>query len=273
MIELSQIHTSCKNCVFAEYKNGEQVGCQLNKIQDYEKAGIDVVDVYDKDNKKFKIINERFCLFYRNEKMMRQYPPSSWDEIVISQTKIPYHMILIVRENNSLMEIKQSLNDIKNQTVTPSLITLVNKQYTSYAKDNEKFIAPKVIFDLLDSRHFKRFSLKNIYNDELSDRDCIDLVFDSSKESRYPIYVVFEAGEPIPNEVGKDLNDSILIKMQQIGFVKPYKGLNGMTVNYTTHKKYGGNSFQVNIEDKIVKFEENGEQFIFNSEDIYPCCN
>ena len=41
-------------------------------------------------------------------------------------------------------------------------------------------------------------------------------------------------------------------------------------VNKIAHKKHGGNSFGVFIEDKILKFEEDGKNFIFEVKDICP---
>lgn len=268
---LSQIHTSCKNCVFANYTADglTQSGCKLGKIQDYKKAGIDILDVYD-DELQFSVINGRVCLFYRNTDVMEQYPKDTWQDIVKLQTKVPYHAMVFIEPNTTFKEVKKICKNLKNQEISPNLVTLINKQYSLYTEDSEKYIKPSKLLSLLSNSEFHQYSLKNIYDNDLDDRSLIDLVFDSTKEKPYPFYVVFRCGFDIPESFSKDFNDSVLIKMMQLGFVKPYDDINGMIVNRTAHKKHSGNSFNINLEEKIIKFEDNGEKFIFNIGDI---CN
>lgn len=57
---LKLIHTSCMNCVFAEYNGITQVDCNANKLDMYE----DVISAYNEE-KEFFIINGKKCLFKR----------------------------------------------------------------------------------------------------------------------------------------------------------------------------------------------------------------
>ena len=115
---LSQIHTSCKNCVFANYTADGlvQSGCKLGKIQDYKKAGIDILDVYD-DELQFSVINGRVCLFYRNEEVMEQYPKDIWKDIVKLQTKVPYHAMVLIEPDTTFKEVKKTCKNLKNQEI------------------------------------------------------------------------------------------------------------------------------------------------------------
>ena len=267
--ELSQIHTACKNCVFAKYEKNTQIGCKLNKIKDYENANIDVVEVTD-NSQNFYVINGRFCMFYRNEEVMKNYPKDNWEEITKLQTKVPYHAMIIVNKDSTFSEIKKTMRMLKDQDTSPNLVTIINKQYSSYVKDPEKYIAPSKLIDLLQNSEFHQFSMKNIYDDDMDDRALVDLVFDGSKSKPLPFYVVFESGFEIPLKFSEEFNNSILINMKQIGFVKPVDHINGMIVNKTTHKKYSGNAFNVCLEDKMLKYEENAEKYIFEVGDICP---
>ena len=105
--QLSQVHTTCRNCVFAKWDEGTQIGCKLNKLDDYKEAGIEVLDATDNELQ-FNVINGRFCVFYRNEQLMANVPRDNWEKIVKLQTKVPYHAILIVDEETDFRSIKES---------------------------------------------------------------------------------------------------------------------------------------------------------------------
>lgn len=268
---ISQIYTSCRECVFANYKNNTQIGCKLNKIEDYKNANIEVLDMYDDEGKEFFIINERFCLFFRTKELMEKHPINTWEEIVKLQTKVPYNVILFLNKEDTLKDLKNSIKQIQNQEIKPNLITIVNKQYLSYVDNPDKYIKPSKILEILSNSNIHKYSIKNIYDDDLIDRDLIDLCYDSNKDNPYPFYVVFKANKNIPEEFSKEFNSAILIKMLQLGFVKPIDDLHGMIVNKIAHKKHAGNSFGIPIEDKILKYEQNGNNFIFEAKDICPC--
>ena len=268
-LKVSQVHTACKNCVFSVYEKNTQTSCKLDKIKDYKDAGISVIEVQDGE-KDFYVIDGRFCMFYRNEEVMQKYSQDSWAEMVQLQTKVPYHAIILIGEKSSFKEVKAACNKLKKQSVKPNMVTFINKQYPNYVNDPENHIKPSDLLQLLSDSGFHKYNLKNVYNDEIEDRALIDLVFDSSKDAPYPFYVVFESSFDIPLSFSKDLNDAILIKMLQIGFAKPVDDINGMIVNRVAHKKHSGNSFYVNLEDKIEKYEENGTKFIYEATDICP---
>lgn len=270
-LELSQVHTTCRNCVFAKYDKNEQTGCKLDKLKDYENAGIPIVSVYDGTGKKFEVINGRFCMFYRSPELMEKMPRDTWEDVVKLQTKVPYHAVLFIEKNSSFKTIKLALKKLKNQEQSPNLISLVNKQYNSYIETPDKFIKPSDLLDLLNSFNFHQYSLKNVYDDELDDRSLIDLTFDSNKEKPYPFYVSFSVEFDIPENFSKELNDAILIKMMQIGVATPVDdGINGMIVNKISHKKYSGNAFNINLEDKVKQYEDDAEKFIYEAIDICP---
>jgi hypothetical protein len=275
-IEVSQIHTVCRDCVFARYDGKDpkqQSGCSLNKIQDYEKAGVPVIEVFDDSDRKFKLINGRFCMFYRNEETMKGLASSTWEEVVKLQTKVPYHAIVFFERDQDYKELKRTLLSLQDQEVCPNLVTVFNMSFAKYneEKGEGKTIAPSKLLELLQSFNFHQYSLKNVYDTTLDKRDLVDLAFDNNKEKPYPFYVTFDSGFIVPRNFSKELNNAILIDMKQLGFVKPVEGINAMFVNKTTHKKHGGNSFNRNIEDKIVEFEEDGEKFIYESSEVFPC--
>jgi len=279
-IKVSQVHTTCRHCVFAQFdETGKtQTGCKLGKIDDYKNAGVEVLEVFDDKDVEFYLINGRFCMFYRNLEVMGKYPRDTWESLVHLQTKVPYQAMVFVEEDTTFQSLKKILRQLHEQAIKPNLVTVVNKQYPFYVREQTdkkddaptKYLKPSVLLDLLKNFEFHKFSLKNVYDEDLSDRDLIDLVFDNTKSSLYPFYVVFRAGFDVPENFSKEFNDAILIKMMQVGFVKPVDDLSGMIVNRVAHKKHGGNSFGVHLESKIEQFEEDAEKFMCEVKDICP---
>lgn len=268
ILKLNPAYTACRYCVFARYENDKQVGCDLDKLSLYEQAGIEINTVYDAE-KEFKIVNGRFCLFYRNEEVMKGVPKSLYKETVTNQVSIPYHAIIFVEENTTLNDIKNTIKKLLGMK-KPRMITVVNKQYPFYAEDPNKYIKPTQILSLLEDLVNIRYSLRNIYDKDMSDRDIIDLVYDGTKQLNIHSYITFRAGFDIPQNFIESFEECIFTKMQTVCFVKPYDDLNGMIVATIAHRKHAGNSFGINLESKIKEFEDNPEKLIFNISDICP---
>jgi hypothetical protein len=64
MTTINQVHTPCKNCVFAIYNNNTQTDCHLNFIDKYKNKNTEIIEAYDEE-KEFYIINGRKCLGFR----------------------------------------------------------------------------------------------------------------------------------------------------------------------------------------------------------------
>lgn len=64
MSKIERIHTSCKQCVCADYKGKTQVGCLLDYIELYQQNNIEILEAYDEE-KEFYIINNKKCVGYR----------------------------------------------------------------------------------------------------------------------------------------------------------------------------------------------------------------
>jgi hypothetical protein len=266
-VQLSSIHTPCKNCLFAMYENDKQIGCKLDRLK-YHK---NIIEVYD-DEKTFYVVDKSFCLFYRTKELMDylKIPEEQWESATKDQVKLPVHIILLFNKDNTHEDLIASLKALKSQYYLPAMVTVANKQYDSYTKDPENFCKPIVLYKSLVDCNFKNITFKNIYDDEIRDREIIDLVFDSTKHLPIPIYMVFNVGYSIPETFMKELDDAVINNGISLNFAHPVDEINGMVVSRVAHKKYSGNAFNVNIEDKIKMSEENLDKIIFNITDICP---
>ena len=50
---INQLHTSCRDCAFAKYTKGTQVGCEFDRVQSYRDSGAEVLEAYDDNGKEF----------------------------------------------------------------------------------------------------------------------------------------------------------------------------------------------------------------------------
>jgi hypothetical protein len=113
------VNTSCKDCVFAEYEDITQVGCNANNIlEKYREAG-NVLDAYD-DEKEFCVIPGIVCPYYRNVKW-KYANASNRLEQARSELTMDYDVVIVVDGGN----IVNTLGSLMEQTKRPSKITIV----------------------------------------------------------------------------------------------------------------------------------------------------
>lgn len=72
MTTINQVHTSCKNCVFAVYDGNTQTDCHLRLIDKYKEKNAEIIEVYD-DDKEFYVINNKRCVGYRLNDWFKQF--------------------------------------------------------------------------------------------------------------------------------------------------------------------------------------------------------
>ena len=113
--------------------------------------------------------------------------------------------------------------------------------------------------------------LQTFMDEEITDRETVDIVIDSSKYKSHPImYIVFESPFEIPTTFSEELQNYFVKDMKHAIFAYPRKDGNGMLVNSIFHKKHAGNCFGINIEDKLKEYECGSIQYMKNIEDICP---
>lgn len=265
---LHKIYSFCENCVFAKMNENEQVGCELGKLEAYKDIGAKLELADGNNGKKYYKIHERVCVFLRNEELLKDYPKNTWKQIVTDQAKVPYHLVLIFDEGCTLKDLKITINSIKNQTESPSLITIVNKQYIKYSESPNNTIKPSELLSAFYDEEITRVNLTNIYQD-LHYREISDFIFDKNKKLHHPFYAYFKVGFDIPKNFGESLTNALFVKMLKVCFAKPIDDINGMIINKQTHNRYN-NSFGIYMEDKIEKEEKNSKQLIFEAREICP---
>jgi hypothetical protein len=291
------IHTSCGDCIFSEKdkKTQTQIGCAFNKIEIYKNKGDgDVIEAYDEFNNEFFIINNHICLHKRTKEWAKSYTKKQWKPAVEEQLKIHYHAMVIFRENQTPQGLLQTMKSLNRQKIPPSLLTIISRSKMA-ASELVKIIetetdltrhAPSLpelsemaAEDLLrdDVWNFP-WRLQTFLDENLIDREAIDLVVDASKYIVQPMfYIVFEAAADaagnafeVPPTLSEEMQNYFINEMNHAIFAYPRKDGNGMLVNSMFHKKHAGNCFGINIEDKLKEFEPGAEQYFKHIEDICP---
>lgn len=259
---IEQIHTSCRDCIFSVKDKQTQTSCEFGRIDLYKESGAEVIEAYDEFNNEFYVINNKYCLYKRTKDWADHYTTSEIKSIVESQVKPRYHAVVFHDKEGTLEGLKTTLDSLKSQYNSPSIVTV--------AKTND--------IDTLDMMSFMTaydgvfdWSVQQFLDDEQTIRERIDFVMDRTKKKKFTFYAVFDAPYAVPEGFSEELQDTLLNKMKPFAVAKQDDSFNGMIVSHVLHIKHAGNCFGIHLEDKIKEFEENGEKYICDIEEICPC--
>lgn len=76
--QLEGFETSCKECIFAQWNNNEQVGCSINKLSNFE----EIISAEDEDSKFYVV--KGLCSFFRTK---------NWNAGVASESKAKHELM------------------------------------------------------------------------------------------------------------------------------------------------------------------------------------
>lgn len=136
MSQIKAVHTACKNCVFAVYKNNTQIDCHLDYINKYKNVGSEIIEVYD-DSKEFYVINDKKCLGYRENSWFTQFnlEHSSLEEKTKKFKELNYISYCIginLRNIKTLEHLESLINEINLSGMIPKKIVIF--RFPSHAK-------------------------------------------------------------------------------------------------------------------------------------------
>jgi len=265
---INQVHTNCKDCAFAVYSGKTQTECSAGILERYKKEGAEIIEVYDDSGKEFFVIDNRLCSYHREKEWAKKYSKSELLNIVKSQTKSPYHVMILYREGSSKEDLGTTLKSLAEQFNPPNIVSIISMEKTEsiYELNMQLESIIKKYDDKFDWR------IQNILYSETTDRQAIDLAVDGTYfKYTFPYYLVFESGFEVPKDFTEELHNSIMFEGKKMVFCHPIEGsMNGMLVNRLLHRKHTGNAFNIHIEDKLSAFEEGIKSHIFKIEEICP---
>lgn len=128
MSTIAPIHTCCKKCVFADYKNNSQIGCAIGYLDKYRAINAHILEAYDEE-KEFYVINEKKCLGYRENSWFKQYDmenASLAEKIAKVQEINHLHYLLVINLYSfSENDLRQIVKEISQLSVQPQKIIFV----------------------------------------------------------------------------------------------------------------------------------------------------
>jgi hypothetical protein len=246
--------TSCGTCIFAEYKDDKQIGCDLGRLKKFEAKG----KVKPDPTNTFSII-QTICNTVRGTTWANNHLGQNLIAAVEQEIKIDLDFVLFSIEDSSEKIMKQM----------PELVNLCVQQ---------KHIKPKNIICVVKNRdiryrtlysniqditsiHDIPFQLVNVIDEESDIFRCIDMGV-SKCHSRY--FSTFTLTDNIPSNLISVLNTKINVDLQPIILVEPYVQFSGMVLQTSLYKLFGKNH-GIPIFEKIreeVEIQENKEMAI-----------
>lgn len=183
MLEISPVHTACKQCVFAVYDGNTQTDCAIDYLSKYRKDS-EILDVYD-DEKEFYVINNKKCLCYRENKWFNKYNMSmaSLEEkinLVLKTNTISYTLLIDLKqfEENDTINIAHQIDSMKYK---PKKIIFIR-----YHKDQKSYHTYDYLKNILDQIQSQGLSwrLQTMVNDD-SYYEILNNTVNLNKKTRF----------------------------------------------------------------------------------------
>ena len=288
-IQASVSTTSCRQCIFAQYNDdNEQVNCAAGRFEVFEENGVDLMFVGDEE-KKFFLVKDKACAYFRHQDQFAEIAKEqSVEEIlddVKASLKIPYHAIVFLRPARSsasrdpahahhqvttsekqsqelLEQLKERLDELDRQDVKPAIVTVIDRTHS------EIDLTPKIVGLFHNEYSFANWRTQRVQSVDQSDMGIIDVCYDNVKSKKYFFYTTFEVTKPISLSFSEEIHHSIQEKMQSFVILEADEG-HGKTVLKIAHAKYGGNSFDIDLKDKLVHYND-GVDLIRKVEELCP---
>ena len=257
--------TLCKNCIFADYDKEVQIGCKANRLEKFEQANIPILELNEDNNESSLIVEGKVCVYYRNKEWMKsKYEDKSEADIldiVKKELRIPYHVLLFVRKEDTVDSLKLRLSELENQKIKPKIVTII-RLHTTHGSASD-------IMKLCQQNSFDHWRIQTIPTVDQIDTDIIDLAYDSTKSMQYMFYITLECSQPIPSAMSKDIHKSLHDDMKAFSVLLPNSNNVGRGALKAAHAKHAGNSFTILLEDKIKHYDD-APHLIKKVEEICP---
>ena len=224
-ITIEQVHTPCKNCIFAVYKEKTQTGCKLGRTAKFQAAG-NLVEAEDTE-KEFFIVNGRYCNAFQdpNSKFAKNFKPEDWVATMRKGIQLRLSVLVVLENAQHYHDLDITAESLKNQTLPPHQVIFVN---------NQKTIRPSEfharLFKLLGNSITWR--INQICEPNASKGRAIDHAMTNVDGA---FYTVIEPGFALPPDFIRELDVSLNDNMERFSLLLPHEG-NCLTVQTSLHK-------------------------------------
>lgn len=209
--QLSKLHTSCHDCIFASWfkpvevvnANGIfQTACYMGRLNTsstpttYINPDIELIEA-ENDTHEFYIINNVKCHYKRTKEWGNKVKADKWKKRVGEENRIKYQAIIPLCD--TLEQFKSTVQTFLDQSIPPQQITAIRYENTVSAVDMKQY---------LDSVGLP-WKIHNVLNPDLSDLDAINSIVNSRP---YPYYTVANPNTKMPINFFETINNHIYDK-------------------------------------------------------------
>lgn len=194
-------HCSCKNCIFAEFKEKTQTGCRLGMLDKYRNHGIKVEECFDEDSE-FFVIPNKTCMSKRNKGWKFHDDNLEAQLVQINEEIKPRFHVIVIPE--TIEQLENIIIGLIEQSEIPSFVTIINK-----CNLDPLNIIPMV------SESGLNWELDNV----IIDRKESELIHKHAYKRMIPYYVVIR-GTFEDIELFSKLSDKILNLFDGFGCIK-----------------------------------------------------
>ncbi len=126
--EIQELHTSCKNCIFATFDGKVQTDCKLGRIAAFQKLD-NLVEAED-DEKQFFIVNGRYCNAHQPQSgdFAKAFKPEDWVSTMKKMLALRLSILVVLEDGVDPQMLEPTCEAIKAQTLKPHQVIFVNNQ-------------------------------------------------------------------------------------------------------------------------------------------------
>lgn len=265
-----KVETCCKNCVFAEYTEETQTGCELNRHTIFNPEE----NYREEDGKKSYVFN-RFCTAFRPKEWKLVLSDEEKEDLVStvrSEIFPPVGIFIFLKTTvpDPIHDLRNRIQEIKDQTIGTARYVVVINQKVEYNEEIHRLLHSS--FDFNETEFHLVQTLQ-----EQPDLLYIDEAFKHAKNGW--IYVN-ESSRKIRKDLFEAIDNNINVKLNKVVLVEPIDGVHGMIFQAAVHKFLDGSNdifdsktverIQVNFVQKVRAIAEIGDgKTVFTQEEFF----
>ena len=222
--------TSCGSCVFAQWDDNKQTGCDLDRLVKYIKT-----DRAQYDEEKNCFIISTICNTCRGEHWANKNLGKNLVATVEDEIKLSVDFMILILDQD-MEKIEKRLPNLLRQcinqkSIKPKNINVVLKSETVRSANVHKIILDE------DDKDIK-FNLIRILDLSYDIGQCIDSAMKKSKSNYCAIFMLCDN---IPSNLLRALNHIINVELKSVNMIEPYSNFSGLIIQPNLYKLFGGN--------------------------------
>lgn len=245
--DATNIQAVCRDCSFAVYDDQTQTGCKLNKLDKFRERGADITEAYDETGRNFFIVEDRFCVFWR-ENGWEELPAwgvprdkrsdSALEARVRHDVRTKIFSVIYMDKNSSLSDLKKTANSLRSGDLRPVHTVFCNNKSDIETKDILK----------IAKNSGGLWGIESIAEEGASKQRCLDICLKKSKSKDHVFYSFFASGYKVPKNFHSDIDSAINDELMAFLVLDPEgdnengEVPNGFVGQVHVHRKIGGNN-------------------------------